>query len=83
MIYHKAYSLKAGNLLHIFFCVLRYVISMLRQHQVVMGQPIQPLLLQSHLPHYRLVCLAELQCKYLPPWSYTLSSGCHCRAAQT
>ena len=44
---------------------------MLRQLQVVMGQPILPLLLQSHLPHYQLsvICLAELQCQYLPPWS--------------
>ena len=41
------------------------------------GQPILRLLLQSHLPHYQLVCLLELQCKYLPPWSYhTFSSGC-------
>ena len=35
--------------------------SMLRQVQVVLGKPILPLLLQSHLPYYQLVCLAELQ----------------------
>ena len=32
------------------------------QVQVVKCQPILPLLLQSHLPHYQLVCLAELHC---------------------
>ena len=32
---------------------------------------------QSHVPHSQLVCLAELQCQYLSPWSYhTLSYGC-------
>ena len=46
---------------------------MLRQLQVVMGQPILPLLIHSHLPHYQLVCLAELQCQYLPPWSYHMT----------
>ena len=41
------------------------------------GQAI--LLLQSHLSHYQLVCLAELQCRYMPPWScHTLSSGFLC-----
>ena len=39
--------------------------SMLRQLQVVMGQPILPLPLQSHLPRYQLVSLEELQCQYL------------------
>ena len=42
------------------------------------GQPILLLLLQSHLAHYQLVCLAELQYQNLPSWSYDiLSSGCH------
>ena len=41
------------------------------------GQAIPPLLLQSHLPHCQPVYFAELQCQYLPPWSYhTLSSCC-------
>ena len=42
------------------------------------GQHILQLLLQSHLPHYLLVCLAELQCQSnLPPRSHhTLSSDC-------
>ena len=46
-----------------------------RMHRVWWGpgQAVLPLLLQSHLPHCQLVCLAELQCHYLPPWSYKLS----------
>ena len=43
------------------------------------ANPILLLLLQSHwhLPHYQLACLTELQCRYLPPWSFhRLSSGC-------
>ena len=47
--------------------------------RVWQSRPFLPLKLQSHMPHYQLVCLAELQCKYpgQPPWSYhTLSSGC-------
>ena len=35
-----------------------------------MGPPMPPLRLQRNLPHCRPVCLAELQCQYLPRRSH-------------